>query len=453
MSTVRFTCLLTVFCLCGTARINAQGIITTIAGNGITQYIGEGSPATAYSLALPAAVCVDKNGKVYVANNADNLIMTVYHDTLRTIVGDTSLSGSSDSGDGHQADSAQLRNPNGLCLDTAGNIYIAEWYNDLIRKVDAHTGIITTICGVSGSGFGGDNGPATAAQLSHPHGICADPANNLYIADYDNQRIRKINLTTGNITTIAGTGANGYSGDNGPATSAALSYPNSVSADTSGNIFFAETGNNTIRRINAATGVITTIAGSGPQGFSPDGTAATSALLNQPNAVFADKYGYIYISDYGNDIIRTISPDGLIYTIAGTGAHGYSGDEGRPLDASFRGPTALCTDDSGYIYIADGTASVIRKMSPIIVLKVGVKNIAIPSFNIYPNPSTGKFTITPAQDDNATITIVNTIGQLVFSARGYGKSMTIDLSGHPPGMYFVHYVTTSGETTTKVMIY
>ncbi len=449
MGPIRFIYLLCVVSLCYANSIKAQGIITTIAGDGITQYIGEGSPATAYSLAQPVAVCVDKKGKVYVANYADNLIMTVYQDTLRTIVGDTSLTGS---GDGHQADSAQLRNPDGLCLDTAGNIYIAEWYNHVIKKVDVHTGLISTICGTAVGGFGGDNGPATAAQLQHPHGICTDATGHLYIADYSNQRIRKIDLTNGTITTIAGNGTNGYSGDDGLATAASLSFPNSVSTDTAGNVYFAETGNSTIRRIDAATGIITTVAGTGSAGFSIDATPATSTMLSQPNAVYADHYGYIYISDYGNDIVRAITPTGLIYTIAGNGMYGYSGDGGRPLDASFRRPMAVCTDDSGYIYIADGTNSVIRKMSPIIVLKVAVNNIKEAAFNIYPNPSNGHFVLTSGQYTNSSVTVFNTFGQCVYNSAVTSQSFSVDLSGNPPGVYYVRYMTLDGETTRTVVI-
>ena len=385
-----------------------------------------------------------------MANYADNLIMTVYHDTLTTIVGDTS--GSSDAGDGHRADSAFLRNPDGLCLDTAGNLYIAEWYNDLIRKVNVHTGIITTICGISGGGYGGDGFPATLALLNHPHGICTDIPGNLYIADYDNQRIRKVDAATGEISTIAGTGANGYAGDMGPATSASLSYPNNVCTDTPGNVYFTETGNNTVRKIDAATGIISTIAGKGTPGYSVNGTLAQDAFLSAPNAVFADRYGYLYISDYGNDIIRTITPEGLIYTIAGSGSYGFSGDNGPPLGASFRGPTSVCTDDSGYIYVADGMNSVVWKVSPIIQLNVGVKNIDKPAFDIYPNPSTGKFTIVAGLQGSGNITVFNTIGQSIQHTSLVGRSVDIDLTGYPAGVYFIQYLTYSGETTRKLII-
>ena len=435
---------------CRIYNADAQGIITTIAGDSITQYIGVGSPATAYSLAQPVAVCADKKGKVYVANYADNLIMTVYRDTLKTIVGDTS--GSSDAGDGYRADSALLRNPDGLCLDTAGNLYISEWYNDVIRKVDVHTGIITTICGISGGGFGGDGFPATLALLNHPHGICTDIAGNVYVADYNNQRIRKITVATGLISTVAGSGTTGYDGDFGAATAASLSYPNSVCTDTSGNIYFAETGNHTIRRIDAATGIITTVAGTGTAGYSVNGTPATTAQLSEPNAVYADKYGYIYISDYGNNIVRAITPGGLIFTIAGNGYYGYSGDGGPPLGASFRGPTAVCTDDSGYIYIADGMNSVIRKMSPVIQLNVGVKDITRPAFDIFPNPSSGRFTITPGQAGTANVYIINTLGQCVCNVTAKGTS-SLDLSCYPPGVYYIKYVTQHGEAIQKLVIY
>lgn len=432
-------------------HIKAQGIIVIIAGTGISQYIGDGYPATNFSFALPKGICVDKKGKVYVADYANCRIRTVSNDTLYTIADTLSLGG--DSGNGGLADTATLRNPDGVCLDTAGNIYITEWYNGLIRKIGAHTGIINTICGIAGGGYGGDGGPATLAKLSNPGAACTDIAGNIYIPDYSNHRIRKITIATDTINTIAGTGVNGYSGDSGLAINATLSYPSSICVDISGNVYFSEHGNNVIRRIDAATGIITTIAGNGTLGYSGDGHLATNAQLGDPNCVFVDRNNYIYISDYANNVIRAITPAGIIYTIAGSGGYGYSGNGGPPLDATFRGPTAVCTDDSGYVYIADGNNSVIWKMTPVDTVHLGVKEITKPSFSVYPNPSTGKFSVIPSKQTNADIRVTNTIGQCLYTSLCKGSRIDIDISGYPPGIYYVQYITPGQSTTQKIVIH
>ncbi len=444
-------CLLCCLGLISVAPVSAQGIITTLAGDGITQYIGVGSPATAFGLAYPRGIYADKKGKVYIANSGYGIVNTVYHDTLTNIIGDTSRPG--DTGDGGMADTAGIDYPYGVWLDTAGNIYVTEWLNSLIRKVDAHTGIISTVCGIPGGGYGGDNGPATAARLSHPYAICTDIAGNIYIPDYNNQRIRKITAATGIITTIAGNGVNGFDGDGGMATNAKLSFPNSVAVDTAGNVYFSEMGNSTIRRIDVAAGIIKTIAGTGTQGYSASGTLAIHAQLSQPNSVFIDKFGYTYISDFGNDIIRVISPDSLLYTIAGNGIYNYTGDGGPPLEASFRGPSGVFVNDSGYIYIADGVASVVRRMSPIVQLNVGIHDLTTPSFDIYPNPSSGTFTITPGKQwTEGNITLYNTLGQSIYTKSIGSRPVDLDLGNYPSALYFVRYRTVSGETTRKILI-
>lgn len=442
-------CVLAYFAM---SAAKAQGIITSIAGNGITQYIGDGSPATSYSLAGPKGIWVDKNGAVYVANYYSSRLSKILHDTLSTISGhDTPAY----YGDGGKADTALLGNPEGVCMDTAGNLFITDWHYGVVRKIDAVTNIITTVCGNGTNGFSGDASAATAAELQTPYASCVDNAGNIYIADYGNSRIRKVSFSTGDISTIAGTSTTGYSGDNGPAVSANLSFPSSICLDAAGNIYFSETGNHTIRKINAATGIITTIAGTGAWGYTGDNGRADSARLSQPNSVFVDKEGYIYISDFGNNVIRAITPDGIITTIAGTGSHGYSGDGGPPKSATFRGPTAVFADDSGYIYIADGDNSVIRKMTPFRndTTSVGIKEVHNTSFHVFPNPNAGKFTITTSEQMvNAAINVYNVIGQCVCKATFTGNRVAIDISGQPAGMYYVQYISQQGNTTQKIVV-
>ncbi|MFL6448655.1 MAG: Ig-like domain repeat protein [Bryobacteraceae bacterium] len=211
-------------------------------------------------------------------------------------------------GDGGPATDAMLARPLGLAVDGSGNFYIADGGDFLdpgrIRKVSADTGVITTVAGNGSYGFSGDGGPATSARLEGPSAVAVDGSGNLYIAD--GNRIRKVSASTGVITTVAGNGSSGYSGDGGPATSASLFYPRGVAVDGSGNIYIADEDNNRIRKVSAGTGVITTVAGNGSDGFSGDGGPATSASLEGPSAVAVDGSGNLYIADWGNQRVRKV---------------------------------------------------------------------------------------------------------------------------------------------------
>ncbi|MCD6013173.1 MAG: repeat containing protein [Flavipsychrobacter sp.] len=436
--------------------INANGqTIKTIAGDGVTQYIGDGSPATAYSLAFPRSIYVNKKGEVYVADYFNERIRKIFHDTISTVVG-TGIQGYS--GDGGPASAAELGNPDGICMDTAGNMYITEFYNNTIRKVNAATKVITTICGNGTAGYSGNGGPATAAQFQSPYKGCVDLAGNIYIADYENHRVRKFTAATGIISTIAGNGLPGFYGDYGPATAAKLYYPSSVAIDRYGNLYISEFGNHTIRKINAATGVITTIAGTTTAGYTGDGSLAIGATLNQPNCVFVDKFGYVYISDFNNNVIRAIHPKGIMSTIAGTGGVGYTGDGGPATAATFRGPSAVFVDDSLYIYIADGDNSVIRKMQPVdtfteeSISKVGLEKVNPITFNIYPNPSSGKFTISAEFTSDAVIEVYNAIGQIIYSTTVQGHQTDVDLQGLPAGIYIVQYISGGQRAVQRAVV-
>ncbi len=424
------------FIIFSTLLCNAQSIITTIAGNGITQYIGDGYPATNFSLAQPYGLCEDKSGNIFVADFADHRIRRINNqDTLFTFCG---IGTSGYSGDGGLIDTATIRNPSGVCIDTAGNLYITEWYNNVLRKVDKTTHIVTTVCGTSAYGFSGDNGPATNAHLANPYASCIDNEGNIYIPDAGNNRIRKVNMLTGTITTVAGTGVMGYSGDNIQATNAKLANPMGVCLDSLGNIYIADNGNHRIRKVDALTGIITTIAGNGVQGYFGDGGLAINSQIAQPNAIAADRFGNIYFSDFGNNVIRTIYTNGAIKTIAGNGHFGFSGDNGPATNATFNGATGIFVNDSGFIYIADGGNSAIRKVTPL-NLGIKVENTNENSIQIYPNPTHGTITFNISNMSELQFCdVVNPIGQIIYSAKIATGNIVINLSAYSSGIYFIH---------------
>jgi len=338
-------------------KVSSSGIISTVAGNGMPGSSGDGGPATSASLNSPAAVAVDAAGNLYVADTLNNRVRKVGPSGIISTVAGNGTQGFS--GDGGPATSASLANPWGVALDAAGNLYIADYRNNRIRKVSP-TGIITTVAG-GGTAYPGDGGPATSASLPVPWGVAADAAGNLYIAS-DGSRIRKIN-SSGIIGTVAGNGAIGFSGDGGPATSAALYEPSGVAVDAAGNLYIADTWNQRIRKVSPS-GIISTVAGNKAYKFAGDGGPATSASLSRPGGVAVDAVGNLYIADKMNNRIRKVSPSGIISTVAGNGTEGFSGDGGPATSASLNWPAAVAVDAAGNLYVADTLNSRIRKVSP-----------------------------------------------------------------------------------------
>src|ERR1035438_7849247 len=259
------------------------------------------------------------------------------------------------SGDGNAATGAQLSGPQGLAADSAGNLYIADTQNHRVRKVA--NGIISTVAGSGTAGFGGDGSAATSAQLNAPFGVAVDAAGNLYIAEFGNNRVRKV-ATNGNIGTLAGSGVSGFSGDNGQATSAQLNGPQGVAVDSAGNVYIADTANNRVRMV-APNGVITTVAGTGAAGVSGDGGLAINALVGNPVGLATDSVGNVYIAD-GSARVRKLFPSGIITTIAGSGTRGYSGDGGIATSARLDGPSAVAVNAAGSVWVADTLNNAVR---------------------------------------------------------------------------------------------
>ena len=310
----------------------AQRIITTVAGS--TRVVrGDGGPATNGSLAFPQGVAVDAAGNLFIADPVNNRIRQVSPDgVIRTVAGN-GIRGFS--GDGGPATNASLLFPQGVAVDTAGNLFIADTNNHRIRKVSPN-GVIRT---VAGSGFSGDGGPAINASLDFPSSVAVDAAGNLFIADAGNNRIRQVS-PDGVIRTVAGSGSGGFSGDGGPATNASLLFPQGVAVDAAGNLFIADAGNNRIRQVSP-DGVIRTVAGNRSGGFSGDGGPATNASLNFPSGVAVDAAGNLFIADPVNNRIRQVSPDGVIRTVAGKRSGGFSGDGGLATNASLNFPSGV----------------------------------------------------------------------------------------------------------------
>jgi sugar lactone lactonase YvrE len=295
------------FAVLGSAKGQAIG---TVAGNGINGFSGDGGPVSSAEFNHPLGIAFDKQGNAYVADANNNRIRKINSQGIITTFAGTSVSGYS--GDGGAATDAKLNYPSGVACDDKGNVYVADMENSVIRKINKD-GIITTVAGNGIAGYGGDRSFAIDAQLNDPSSVTVDASGNLYIADYGNDRIRKVN-SRGVITTIAGTGVEGRGGDNGPAVVAELNNPASVVCDASGNLYIADENNNCIRKISR--GIITTIAGNGEQEYSGDGQLATKAGLFWPTSLAFDAEGNLYIADNGNLQIRKIDQSGIITTVS-----------------------------------------------------------------------------------------------------------------------------------------
>jgi sugar lactone lactonase YvrE len=334
-------------------RAVSGGTMKTIAGNGAGAFSGDGGPATSASLNNPQGIAVDTAGNLYIADYSNNRIRAVSGGTITTVAGN-GVDGFS--GDAGPATIASLNGPGGVALDAAGNLYIADYNNNRIREVSG--GTITTVVGNGRLGFAGDGGPPANASLNGAGGLVVDAGGQLFIADYFNERVRKV--SGGIITTVAGQGGGTLWGDGGPATSAALLNTVDVVVDLAGNLFIADVGNNCVRKVSGGT--ITTVAGNGIAGFSGDGGPATSASLNSPTGIALDAAGNLYIADQSNHRIRKVS-GGTIETVSGNGAAGFSGDGGPATSASLYLPRRVAVDAAGNLYIADKRNNRIRKVS------------------------------------------------------------------------------------------
>jgi sugar lactone lactonase YvrE len=403
-------------------RVTANGIIDTVAGTS-----DDGRPASQAQLNFPNVIAVDGSGNLFIADTDSQRIRMISRDgIISTIAGNGSWGFS---GDGGAAISAQLNYPASIAVDAAGNLFITDTNNHRIRKISPN-GIITTVVGNGRQGSGGDGGPASRAAMNYPRGIAVDGTGNLYIADTDNQRIRKVD-SSGIITTLAGNGTSGFSGDGGPATDAQLAFPVGLTIDGAGNLFIADSVNNRIRKVTP-DGIVTTAAGSGMYGFRGDGGPALSASLAYPNGVAVDAAGNLFIADTSNQRVRKVTPDGVITTLSGNGTFGFAGDGGAPSSAQLAYPYSVVVDASNNIFIDDTFSNRIRKIA----------SAAAPPPPPPPPPSPpppNSFSIT----DRGGISLTS-VGTSSSTQTGYGRVQLSAGSATPAGLAVFSY--RSGST-------
>ncbi|WP_161499303.1 NHL domain-containing protein [Flavipsychrobacter stenotrophus] len=415
------------------ASLHAQ-TINAFAGNHTSGYSGDGSSALSAQCYAPAGIAVDAAGNVYFCELGNSVIRKVSTSGIISTVAGTGTAGFS--GNGGPATAAKINQPTSVAVDDTGNIIFTDDANNMIRKINT-SGIISTIAGTGTGGYFGDLGLAVNAQLNSPSGVATDHKGNVFIADVYNHAVRKID-TGGRITTIAGDGSPGYTGNGYPAIMSSLNFPKGVWADSTGNLFIVDQGNSVIRRINTG-GVINTYAGCDTPGYSGDGGYGYKAKLNAPTEITTDRSGNLYIADFSNHVIRKVTPGGFISTYAGSGTSGYSGDGGNARMANMAGPYGVAISSNGRMYITDEINNVIR----VIDLATGVEQtISLHPFtlNVYPNPSDGAITIEiPATNLEANLLVVDVTGRTVQtrSIAAGNQSIKVGLQGLATGTYFV----------------
>lgn len=432
-------------------------VIKTYAGNDTAGYTGDGGPATAAQCMNPSGIAIDANGEIYFCDQNASCVRKVDAAGIITTVAGTGMLGYS--GDGGPATAADLYWPQGITIDHNGNLYISDQFNNLIRRVEPSSGIINTIAGNSSTiGYSGDGGPATDAALWRPTDVAVDGFANVYFADQNNNAVRRVDAVTGIISTIAGTGAAGYNGDGIAADTALLNFPSGLAVDTSGNVFVADFYNDRVRKIDAVTGIITTVAGNGIAGYGSDGGLADTSMLFNPSALSIDKAGDLYICDYNNARIRKVDmATGIISTVAGSGLPGYSGDGGPATDGQIYWPQGVTTDTAGNIYIADYQNHRVRMVTDSTLPDTSTtwvaQNVATAfAVSIVPNPTAGKFVLKVSGNSEPCVAEVRDImGKCVWKGKLLAGSTVIDLGKPPAGVYTV-YATTGAVRRVRRLI-
>jgi trimeric autotransporter adhesin len=350
--------------------------ITTYAGTGGIGYTGDNGPATAAQFNNPlGGTAMDASNNLYIADPNNWCVRKVNSAGVITTFAGAGATATA-LGDGGPATAALIMTPSAVAVDAAGNVYIVD-YNQRIRKVTP-AGIISTVAGNGTAGSSGDNGPATAAQINlatgialSPGGIALDKSGNIYISDYGNSKVRMISVTSGKITTFAGNGTAGSTGDGSPATAAELQNPSGIAFDASGNAYISDFGNSRVRVVMKSNGNIYPFAGTGTSGFTGDGAAATAATLKTPTGLAFDGSGSLYVADAASNAVRRISGStSVIKTVAGNGIAAFMGDNGPATAAELSDPVGLTFDATGNMYITDAYNNRVRKVTPILTIDI-----------------------------------------------------------------------------------
>jgi trimeric autotransporter adhesin len=418
--------------------------ITTFAGSDSAGFSGDGGPATMAELGTPTGVAIDNSGNVYIADIYAKRIRIVNPTGIITTFAGIGFIGGN-TGNGGPATAAGLFCPMAVALSGSGNVYIADPYANLVRMVNLRDTIIDFAGNGDPFGNGGDGGPATAAQLYGPSGVAIDDSGNVYIADQFNCEIRKVNKS-GIISCIAGNdNFSGYFGDGGPATVAELNAPSGVTLDVSGNIYIADANNERVRKINTS-GIINTIAGNGIAGFSGDGGVAIVAELNTPLYIEVDAYSNVFFTDFTNNRIRMVNTSGIIRTVVGNGIAGFSGDGGPASTAELNEPYGIALDASGSLYIADQNNARIRKVTNVTGIEEVTNNV---NMVLYPNPNNGIFTIqwSVINSQPSVLEVYDVLGGRVLAEtlRSAQGDNLINLTGQPNGIYLYRVTNESGN--------
>lgn len=425
---------LLLFMIC-TYLVQGQ-IITTIAGTGSSGFSGDGEIATSARLNLPFNITFDKSDNIYIADTYNNSIRKIDSETgiISTIIGtaDKKLV-------------SELKTPTGLTFDNYQNLYIADLANLRIRKVNLETGSRMTLVGQRSE----TEAPNINASLGGPFNVVFDKIGNLYISINGDSKVSKVDFSTGKISTVAGTGVAGFSGDGILAKESQLSNPTGLALDGKGNLFISDSGNERIRKVDLSTGIISTVAGTGVTGFSGDGFEATKTQLSNPLGLAIDKQGDLYVVDRGNNRVRKINMStGIITTIAGTGEEGYSGDGDLARNAKLSNPTGLAFNNQGDLFIVDRGNNRIRKISG---LTSNAEELELASsLLVYPNPSTDKITIELKNNlELKSATLFDIRGKQV---KVQMTDKTLNVSRLPRGIYVLRLETSKGAFEQKVVL-
>jgi len=437
------------------ASVLASGVaahaqyISTFAGTGVAGYSGDGGPAAAAAFNGCSAMAVDGVGNIFIADQGNNVVRKISVSGVISTFAGTGEAGYG--GNGGAATAAKLNNPMGLAADADGNIYIADNGNNVVRVVNT-AGIIKNFAGTGASGYSGDGDTAHYGTLRLPQALAISATGDLFIAEGGNHIIRKVAAGTRIMSTVAGTGAAGNMGDGGSALAARLNTPSGVAVSASGDIYIADVLNNKVRKVDGSTGVITTFAGTGMSGNSGDNGPAASATFSFPSSVSLDMSGNVYITDRGNHNLRMVEPSGIVRHIAGQSVNGYSGDGDLAANARLSSPRSVYVDGWNRVYIMDYNNNVVRRLQATASVSQFHSGAVA---GIYPSFTSGYVSLDLSQlSGSVAIRIVDVAGKVAYTGAGKGGSiMPLELGHLADGTYFVTLVSAAGVMHTgKVVV-